>query len=462
MDYNLQKWIDAELYVSDESNAEPPPYLKISVSKPSDVAEVCDSDSSNAWAAGFEGLVVGIFTSSLLYQHPIGIVPMTNYGDLLETVPEVRALHLISKEILNINYAEFGVSGSDRSWENVLKQGVAALRARIENLYETYQIVLSPSDLMALIEDANHGVLTLLSPHAKRRLPVQGLFIDIPKDKRDSAIKKWAKDLISVMVDCMEIKKAQKLKADIWTAYNDDALVEDRKNLSLLARKKEAGECFDEDKYKQLCDKFSVIKDVAKGCCVDIKSTGDYSNRERRWAALLITLEMLKTLVLIQKKFNKLHLEDHIDFNLPGPELTADDLFLALFPVPAGAIILPWHSEENLSDSGTTWPSNMLNWKTNGYKGKQRNGDLALNIYHLLNGENWQLNKTYGLTDSERIILQGFAVDNPDNPDNPDHPDYLEKMNWLACNIAKRVLWGKEGVQPVRRAPISREDALHE
>ena len=61
----------------------------------------------------------------------------------------------------------------------------------------------------------------------------------MPEEKRDGAIHKWARDLMrTVMVDCEELRQAQELAGVVWDAYNNNDLVEDRKNLSLLACRK--------------------------------------------------------------------------------------------------------------------------------------------------------------------------------------------------------------------------------
>lgn len=438
MDYNLRKWLDAKVVVT-KKQSKMPSYLKSGVSKHSGVVDENSSSGENReWKAGFEGLVLGIFTSSLLHQHPIGIVPMTNYGDLLENIPEVRALHLISKEILHIDYSKFGVSGEDRSWDKVLRKGVKALRVRIENLYEDGQIILSPSDLMALSEDANHGILTISSTHVERRLPVQGLFIDAPEEERDEAIRKWAKDLMStVMVDCEELKQAQELAGQVWDAYNNNKLVEERRNLSLLAARIDAGKEIDETEYERLSEIFGVHKKKCKSGCVDIFS-GDYSARVRRWAALFVTCNMLKRLILIKKR-----IETHVQkttgraADIPDiPILNTDDLFLTLFPVPNAPLVFPWHKGENPAHNSATWTTEMLRWKDKIQYTKKK-GDLALSLSDLLAGECWNtedpIEGPHGLTDSERLVLQGFAFEESD----------LCKSDWKSYDKANKVLWGK-------------------
>lgn len=392
------------------------------------------SDSSSASLSGvnFEGLLISLFYGTLSYKHPAAIVPMTRY--LSKMPSEVETLHALVEPFLGVDFQFIGLE--DRRWASILKEGVKHLRRRIGDLFESWDITLSPSDLMALAEDASHGVLTMRSPHAVRRLPVQGLFIDVPEEKRDGAIHKWARDLMrTVMVDCEELRQAQELAGVVWDAYNNNDLVEDRKNLSLLACRKEAGKEIDQAEYDRLCEAFGVANKKAKSGCVDIASTGDYSDRVRRWAVLFITLNLLKKLICIRK-----HLTEQIYRNtdraadkMEGPVLTVDDILLALFPVPGSPLIYPWHSGSSTgNDSG--WGKAMLRWKENGFVGRDR-GDLALIVRDLHAGEGWRAEGPYGLTNSERLVLRGFALEHKD----------LTEADWRGYPTAFHVLWGEQG-----------------
>ncbi|MBC2714955.1 MAG: hypothetical protein HF978_06560 [Desulfobacteraceae bacterium] len=435
MDYNLRKWTDTHGKVNDERNNESTDPLSVSQSNKSKFVVTSDPSKKDVgMKAGFEGLVMGIFISSLLYQHPIGIVPMTNYGNLLEDVSEVRTLHLISKEILNIDYSEFGVSGEDRSWTNVIKKGVQALRARIENLYETFQITLSPSDLMALTESADHGVLTMHSPHAERKFSINGLFIDIPEENRAEAIQKWARDLLqTVMVDCDELKQAQELCGTVWNAYDNDELVKDRKNLSLLTIIKEAGDNYDKDAYKDLTQKFGVSGKKCKQGCVDIK-TGAYSDRVRRWATFLVTLNLLKRVIQIKKRVEEHVRKTTIEVidNSESPVMTVDDLYLALFPAPSSPLVIPWHEGKGI-DKSFNWVTTMRRWKDKKEVGK-KTGDLALSLPDMLAGESWNPEGPHGLTPSEQLILRGFALEDKE----------LSQKDWDSYNTARLIFRGKK------------------
>lgn len=418
MDYNLSKWADT----SDNGNIRDTSDHAHGSLAPKEKTIILD-DTSNvnrnfSLYAGFEGLVLGIFSSAMLHRHPIGIVPMTNYGDLLAHIPEVRALHFVSKEILDIDFSSFSVSGVDRKWKIVLNKGTKALRNRIDGLYETHQIVLSPTDLMGMFElPGSQQVLKIQSPYASRSLPVQGLFLDVPADIRDDAISNWAQSLLKfVTVECYVLKKAQELADIIWAAYNNSALVNARERLSILAAEKESGNEYDKSEYNILCKEFYVVNKKCKSACVSIEMEG-YSKDIQRWAAMLITLKLFKLVTQAQAKVNR-NFKDYFNEELVPPSLTVrpHDLFLALFPVPSSPLILPWHCGMTFN-SFSGWIKHL---KT-----------LGLNIQDILSGaDNSRDGKKggEGLTASERIVLQGFAQQD-------------DTLDW---SLARTFLYGKQ------------------
>lgn len=240
MDYNLNLWretihkfttspnnsdgISVELSSSLDDDSDSPKKIRI-LTESEKLKENSD--------ANFEGLILGIFISSMLNSHPVAVIPMTRYGDSLRNKPEVKAIHLICKDILDIEFSQFGVAGNDRTWNKILKGGVRVLRERIKELYDKEQIDISPSDLKALINTENHEVLTLHSPFATRCLPVEGLFIDAPVSERRAKIKVWAKELFELKVNYQDWIDAMILADTVWAAYHDNKLIKEREALSL-------------------------------------------------------------------------------------------------------------------------------------------------------------------------------------------------------------------------------------
>ena len=139
-------------------------------------------------SVNFEGLLISLFYSTLTYNHPSAIVPMTRYlGDMPS---EVKTLHTLVEPFMGVDFQRVGLE--DRKWSGIVYEGVKHLRRRIENLYESGDIVISTDDLMSLAESPDYQTLTIHSPFAKRRWPVQGLFIDVPESKRYAQIQEWA------------------------------------------------------------------------------------------------------------------------------------------------------------------------------------------------------------------------------------------------------------------------------
>jgi len=421
-DYNLAK--RAGLTVLDQTDEEIDRDLL-----GDDIAESAGSASTSAGSTrsvNFEGLLISLFYGTLTYRHPSAIVPMTRY--LSEMPYEVETLHALVEPFLGVDFQYIGLE--DRKWVSIAKEGVKHLRRRIEKLYEAGDIVVSPSDLMMLTESARHAVLTVRSPFATRRMPVQGLFVDVPEAERDKKIQDWAKSLLA-LVGCEDLTQAQELAAMVWGAYNNNQLIEDRKNLSLLYASRADGKDVDEAELERLNQLFGVEGKKCKANCVDITS-GDYSDRVRRWAALLVILNLLKRLIQIKNCVEK-HVSraTGMSINNPdGPVLTVDDLYLALFPAPRSPLIVPWH-EGKYIDKSSGWVKALTRWKD-----RETGENLSLHVPDVLAGEGWLPKGPHGLRASERLILQGFALDD----------DELTESDWLSYSPSLRVLYGKREV----------------
>ena len=188
MDYNLKKRPAA-----DRSDEKYDPSSLIDDGSPgvSGKASTPDKNTSQEKKnVNYDGLLLGSFYAMLTYSHPAAVVSITNYMGKMPS--EVKTLHEIATPFLGVNF-EHNLPAMDRSWQNIILEGVKHLRERIRELYKDRRIVLPTRDLMALTESADHDALTIHSPFATRRLPLQGLFIDIPEPERAEAIRAWAK-----------------------------------------------------------------------------------------------------------------------------------------------------------------------------------------------------------------------------------------------------------------------------
>ena len=426
MDYNLKKWVDTSIDTEEAEDGDG--WADEPAERDDRIARVVEKPSShsNGFEAGFEGLVIGIFSSSLLSDHPIGIVPMTNYGDLLEGIAEVRAMHSISTPILNIDYSQFGVSGEDRSWKNVLTKGVQALRQRIESLWERGTIAISMKDLMSLCEDDDATLeksVTIHSKYCDRSLPVAGLFVDYPESERKDAAELWARRLLEEKKGNFdEFQAAAELAGMVWDAYNSE-YVEHRRRLSELHAKKTDGA-----EREKLDGLFGVVSGAKARCtnvdiCCDIFS-GDYSDRVRRWATVLVVVYFLEQMVRVKKNSKN-----------RSPIFDPDDVYLAIFPVPFAPLVLDWHKNKRI-DKSSNWVKRLLalgEAVPNEGNTKELNGvcDQAIRLENVLMGERHDVaSSIFGLTSAERHIVRSVAV------------DLLPRADWDEYIPARRVFYG--------------------
>ena len=387
MDYNLSKWSDILVTDDDEDDPDEDGMLP-------DDFDVSGNDGDKSF--GFEGLVLGIFYSSLVSQHPTGVVPMTNYGDILEKYAEVRCLHDISKGLLNIDYSKFGVSGDDRKWENIFSQGVKALRQRIESLFLEREVTISPEDLIDIYKNKGE-VLTVRSKYCVRRWPIKGLFIDFFDDpeKQQEEIIKWVAFLLSEYdhINIEHLSESKRIADKLWECYNDDDRFMARWNLSEIGAKvqgqelAESGENVeglelsdsDVEVFKSLCDKFGVkdsIKSwkVCKDYVIDINEW-DVDDATKRWVSIFVLSNLLKRVYHAQKNWAKCNEYDHYSV----PTVSASDWFIALYPCSSGSLVLPPHKLKK--DKGGYKQSATPDWMSDNrakiLRRLKNNGDYA-------------------------------------------------------------------------------------
>lgn len=369
----------------------------------------------------FEGLLISLFYGTLTYKHPSAIVPMTRY--LSDMPPEVDTLHSLTEPFLGVDFKYIGLK--DRTWFNIIQEGVKHLRRRIQELYKSGDIIVSPHDLMALVESAEHGVVTIHSPFAIRRLPVQGLFIDYQESERNAKIQKWSRNLLGLVVNCEEFKQAIELSDCIWAAYDyggegeKNDMVEQRKKLSFMLSEKMKGRSICKDELAQLTTIFEVSGKECKSF-TDIRS-GNKSGSVQRWAVLLILFKLLRRLVLIKKRVLE-------QFDLGDPKLTKEDVFLVLFPLPKNPLILPIH---NLSDRN----------KYNNWEKCLSRVEPKMNISDVLDGKGWSPEGPHGLLQSERLILRGLALD---DKKLVGRSMKLKKSPYFHYETARFVLFGED------------------
>lgn len=380
----------------------------------------------------YDGLVINTIFSCLTYQHPSALVSMTSLMD--EMPSSVKTLHKMAEPFVGVDF-EQNLDMKDRSWEKIIEVGLKHLRNRIEALYESGHIVISPNSLMTLIDKVKQekedkgeyeedDELTITSVFTTRHLPLLGLFIDVdyPElDKSSKIITEWLKNLFGRIVKHTDFKQAEDLANQVWTVYNGEdpkteELFEERQKLSLILSQKDNGLDIEEEELTRLASLFEVDgKDCNKFS--DIRSD-NYPKHIQRWAVLLIIFRLIKRMVHCKKNIFEQSL------NIGDPKLTEDDIWLALFPLPKNPLKYPKHDQNNRN--------RLNNWVVVLKR-------LELNISHVLNGEEWNADGPYGLQPSERFLLRGLASSDKEMIGDSK----LEESLYFQYTPARLLLWGK-------------------
>ncbi len=432
MDYNLRKWRDPGARKSESVRDDDDGMGNDEASGTVELVDDANEVTGGKERRGFEGLVTGVFVGAMLSPHPTGLVPMTNYGDELGDIPEVRALHSLSTPILRVDYSEFHVADEGRSWHNVLCKGVAALRDRMEMLFLDGDVSLSFADLMNLSEGTGEHLL-VRSRYCERRLPVQGLFLDV-SDWR-SAAKAWSIDLIRDMIreDSLDaLVGSRKLGEALWNAYNDEEAFSRRLRLSTLHA---ARDTLDDETRRELDELYSLFgvanPDSPKASCsrntADLRGTGA-DGQTLRWTCLQVLLKLLARYVRCHKNWASTNGEHCRALNVPA--VTTEDWMIAMFPIAQTPIVLPFEQGASADYAATAWGK----WLRDNLR-----GEYALNPRHVLEGygqgEKAEDGRTVtrGLRAAERSMLREMARDEPG----------LSKEDWQALKLTKNVLWGK-------------------
>ena len=369
-----------------------------------------------------DGCIINVQYVTEFGKHPCGSV-VTTYQSKEER-------HKTAKYLEDYLIRAWGVDvssndGKARTWKNILETGVKALRKRIEDLFDAGDIVITITDLMKLAENPQKdATLTIVSPHATRSYCVWGLFVDIDEEKRGDEIQKWATTFLSSHITLKQLSNASKLENEVWTAYNDDTLVE---NMNELSRLYIDGNT-ESERYSLLKDQFglAVAEEGYNQCNAnwcDIRH-GDYTKEERRWAALFLIRRLYKRITLFMKN---IEIKGTATFgetsNALYPAVDKYDIMLLLFPIPKTPFPLPWFISDSV-DRANAFGVWQDRWMPNNLKFKPA---------HILKGEK--------LTTSERHVLKSLAVS--EDGDLGDTPDEILSA-WKSYEPAKLFMFGKE------------------
>ena len=305
----------------------------------------------------------GLYAGALLYsafsEHPCGAVALTRYAE--QTIGSSKDGQFFEWFLHTKHAGTFSRRGRPApTWYELLRDGVRSLRARIEELFRAGLVGISLKDLAELQNDGSHGVLTVESPLGVRRLPVPGLFIDVPPAERNAEAAKWAEQLLvsrfrqcgdqvnTVPANMDDIRRGMVAAEELWNAYldydNERQLTEKRLRLSELL---EGGaQPQDNEECDQLCSLFHA--DLKTNTCPRdddwVRDARRYDERAQRWAVLFMVVRFLHHSISGNSKWrNKCLAEDREKaaaiFDIP---VDPREVYLALFPRAYQPLIMPW------------------------------------------------------------------------------------------------------------------------
>jgi hypothetical protein len=391
-----------------------------------------DDDNQGCFAGGL------IFAK--LSDHPCGPVAVTRKGPFKTHDTEAAFFEwMLECE----SHGTFVAKGRPAvTWNELLIDGVRALRTQIKQLAAQDAIQISLDDLLQLAENGDHPVLTVRSRYGRRRLPAEALFIDQPPTTaRKDAKSQWAESILTNLMSPLrgeqdqsqplfagtraDLARGRDLADLLWAAYNDDERFDRRVSMSQLLARRAAGsgggQSLSDQDRQLLADHLKYFgigePDKKRAQCernyIDFRHAG-FSDRARRWAALFTIVYLLQRRAeACDARHSQQHGAAHADPSLEFP-IRTNDVYLALFPVPQTPLILPFHAAKG--DASSSW-SKYLNelWSDRANK-EGTCGDLALSIQDVLDGKHWTddprnptKNADHGLLPGERLVLQMFA-----------------------------------------------------
>jgi len=356
--------------------------------------------SNDFWGCYIGGLIFSTFS-----DHPCGIVTVTRYSkeNVWKNSPDVGLFEWL------MTFESGGLLRAPEkprpapTWDVIINDGVSSLRNRIKQLAKYGIITIHLDDLLLLSHNKAHPVLTFSSRYSMRRLPVEGLFIDVVESKRREAAKDWANDILTDALDYL--RKGESPDSYIPTI----AEIEQGRTLALQLREKwkdvegvvrrmafsrylgTSSEKRGKPPFQLNEDEFAALQKYRGQRAVDIISTGGDirnlpgSKTAKRWA-VLFTITRLACIAW------KMRAEGD-EFNLLD-----EDVYLALFPQPE---TVPFYLH--------TKPGGD---KTQVIKVLKRSVEPAIRVSDILRGKGWVGGDKgpYGLFPFERRILQMFAA----------------------------------------------------
>lgn len=382
----------------------------------------------------------GCFAGGLIFttfsDHPCGPVALTRKGDDKTVGTEASFFEWMLENEAQGTFQRKGRPSPQ--WRDLIPDGLRVFRSQIEGLARGSMIRVSLDDLIALTAYGSHQVLTIRSRYGLRRLPVAALFLDYKPWQREDAARSWAAGVLDKIFSGAEdgfrltlddFIQGRNLAHILWTAYDSEESVRRVRLSELLSKQTGRGQpdaltAEEEAELDELKRYFGVKAVEARAACganyVDIRQER-FTDRQKRWAALIIIVQLLARSVKVRNKLEGAQGhpagQDRYDYSLCQP-LQAADVYLALFPVARDPLILPFHQG---NDPGAVWGKPLTRLDDDQRAPSTRDnrrdwGSIALRVNDVLSGLSWKEDPrqpekawTYGLMPGERQVLQHFA-----------------------------------------------------
>lgn len=302
------------------------------------------------------GLVVSMFNR----QHPVAAIPTTRKRKQdLENTEAAFFTWLLEHEFRYV-FNEMGRPAP--AWYEMVPQAVKILRNQIADLALGNQIRLSLTQLLAYAagdvpRDEVRRVLTFKSAFGERNLPLNGLFLDIPRgEQRDAEIQGCAQRLLEKLFGQIknqrptleDFQAAQTFADDLWEAYCAHDLFLRRVRLSQLTARKGNLNNLETEELRDLEMEFQVYGEEAQ-MAVEMRTCPkmEKSKQEiaKRWAALF---NMVRVWKLYRERRKNRHRDESTAFLDDAPGKL--DFLLVLFPLPKN-VVLPMHNPDKNANS---------------------------------------------------------------------------------------------------------------
>jgi hypothetical protein len=425
----------------------------------------------------------GCFAGALILlsfaDHPCAAVPVTKKSPDKIMQSEASVLEWL----LDGDFSgAFNDKPKAFGWSEVVPPGVMRLREKFKQLSACNIIRPSITDLLDLEAKKNPAVLRFTSRYGRRALPVAGLFIDIPEAAREAAVggaaaaegwhggglltraeyaAEWARDILTAIFrrgfdlqsdvpsGLEDLRSGLELKERLWAAYLSPQS-ERRYRLSELAARAapktgasrpgrnaaraaarpQALSEAEEAELESLRAEFkvsnsSISEEYQKQKCVDFRDfKQSYNDRARRWAVLLLIIQLEQLRRVAHAEWSTRCADAGIPqafADKAGTErLTPNDVYLALFPIPAYKVVTPLHDDPSEYGANLRRLGGDPNRPASLHNDSENWGNLALKIDHVIGKQPkpWREEAgtdpstwSYGLLPGEAFILQCYADD---------------------------------------------------